>query len=275
LEVFGAALSAAIGQRFRSWISRFALNLYAVATLSAFVASGTYIVFALLAARGGFGSASHPAGLMSSVLFLVPGFPLVSALFDLLQHQTVAAVSRFAHGVMVLLVVAFGFSIVIALTSVDLSPQPPLELNYSLKLLLRAVASFAGGCAFAMLYNSSVRTVLAVGLIAVVANSLRLALSDFGMMLAPATFFGAFVVGLAALLAGEAAPRIALAVPAIIIMVPGLYAYQMIVLFNRGQTLDALQAAASCAFIVGALAMGLATARFFGPRLAGTTGAPQ
>jgi hypothetical protein len=52
-----------------------------------------------------------------------------------------------------------------------------------------------------------------------------------------------------------------------------LYAFQMIVLFNRGQTLDALQAAASCAFIVGALAMGLATARFFGPRHAGETGA--
>jgi uncharacterized membrane protein YjjB (DUF3815 family) len=44
---------------------------------------------------------------------------------------------------------------------------------------------------------------------------------------------------------------------------PGLYAFEMIVLFNRGKMLDALQASASCAFIVGALAMGLATARFF------------
>jgi len=46
-------------------------------------------------------------------------------------------------------------------------------------------------------------------------------------------------------------------------MMPGLYAFEMIVLFNRGKMLDALQASASCAFIVGALAMGLATARFF------------
>jgi uncharacterized membrane protein YjjB (DUF3815 family) len=46
-------------------------------------------------------------------------------------------------------------------------------------------------------------------------------------------------------------------------MVPGLYAYQMIVLFNRGQMLDALQASAACGFVIGALAMGLATARFF------------
>jgi len=58
-------------------------------------------------------------------------------------------------------------------------------------------------------------------------------------------------------------PRMAMTVPPIVIMIPGLYAFEMIVLFNRGQMLDALQASASCGFIVGALAMGLATARFF------------
>jgi len=55
-------------------------------------------------------------------------------------------------------------------------------------------------------------------------------------------------------------------VPPIVIMVPGLYAYQMIVFFNQGKMLDALQASASCGFVIGALAMGLAVARFFTPR---------
>jgi uncharacterized membrane protein YjjB (DUF3815 family) len=49
----------------------------------------------------------------------------------------------------------------------------------------------------------------------------------------------------------------------IVIMMPGIYAYEMIVLFNRGPMLDALQASAICGFVIGALAMGLATARFF------------
>jgi len=40
----------------------------------------------------------------------------------------------------------------------------------------------------------------------------------------------------------------------------------MIVWFNRGQMLDALQASASCFFVIGALAMGLAASRFFNPR---------
>jgi len=43
--------------------------------------------------------------------------------------------------------------------------------------------------AFAMLFNSSARTVFAVGLLASGANSLRLVLNDMGMMLAPAAFF--------------------------------------------------------------------------------------
>jgi uncharacterized membrane protein YjjB (DUF3815 family) len=85
------------------------------------------------------------------------------------------------------------------------------------------------------------------------------------MMLAPATFFGALTVGLAALLIDRRfnMPRIAITVPAIIVMLPGVYAFQSIVFFNRGQVLDALQASALCAFVLGAMAMGLAVPRFF------------
>jgi uncharacterized membrane protein YjjB (DUF3815 family) len=88
------------------------------------------------------------------------------------------------------------------------------------------------------------------------------------MMLAPAAFFAALAIGLVAVLVDRRlnVPRMAMIVPAIIIMVPGLYAFEMIVLFNRGQMLEALQASASFGFVIGALAMGLATARFFSPR---------
>jgi len=58
-------------------------------------------------------------------------------------------------------------------------------------------------------------------------------------------------------------PRIAMTVAPVVIMMPGVYAFEMIVLFNRGQMIEALQASASCGFVIGALAMGLATARFF------------
>jgi uncharacterized membrane protein YjjB (DUF3815 family) len=215
----------------------------------------------------GFELAHYPAGFIASVLFLVPGFPLIAALFDLLQYQTVAAVSRLAYGMMLLLAIAFGLSTVIGVAGIDISRQPPLELAYPLKLLLRAVASFLAASAFAMLYNSSPRTVVAAGLLAVGANSLRLILNDVGMMPAPAAFIAALIIGFAALLANWRfkIPRIAVTVAPIVIMIPGIYAFEMIVLFNHGQMLDALQAFAVCGFVVGALAVGLGTARFFSP----------
>jgi uncharacterized membrane protein YjjB (DUF3815 family) len=240
------------------------LNHFAAATLTALVASGVYVLIAVFAGLLGLRIPRHPAGFISSVLFLVPGFPLIAGLFDLLHHQTVAALSRLAHGVMILLVVAFGLSIVIELTGVDLSPQPALQLPYALKLLLRAVASFAAGSAFAMLFNNSARVVLAAGFLAAVANELRLVLHDTGMMLAPAAFFGALTIGLVALMADYRfkIPAVILTVPPIIIMVPGLYAFQTLVSLIRGELLEAMQAFAACGFVIGALAMGLAAARF-------------
>jgi uncharacterized membrane protein YjjP (DUF1212 family) len=268
VEMAAAAIGGGIGQWFRSWLSRRHLNQYGTAALSAIAASGLYVLAAALARRAGFDFLHYPSGFIASVLFLIPGFPLLAALFDLLQYQTVAAVSRMAYGVMMLLAVALGLSIVIAVADVDITRQPSHELAYPVKLLLRAIASFVAACSFAMLFNTPVRTVLAVGLLAVVANGLRLILIDLDMMLAPAAFFAAFVIGLVALAVDRHfnVPRMAMTVAPIVIMIPGIYAFEMIVLFNRGKMLEALQASAACGFVIGALAMGLATARFFSRR---------
>ena len=264
-ELIAAAVAGATGQWFRTWLLRNRFNQFGVAALTALTASGAYVLLAALMRNVGLEIANFPAGFMGSVLFLVPGFPLVGGLFDLLQYKTVAGISRLAYGTMVLLAVALGLSIVVEIAKIDLSRQPPAELAYSLTLLFRAIASFVAGGAFAMLFNSSVRTVLGAGLLALSVNSLRLALVDIGMMLGPAAFFAAFAIGLVAVLADRlySVPRITMAVAPIVIMMPGVYAFEMIVLFNRGQMVEALQASASCGFVIGALAMGLATARFF------------
>jgi uncharacterized membrane protein YjjP (DUF1212 family) len=268
LEVAAASIGAGLGQWLRSLLSRRHFNQFGIAALSAIVASWTYVLLAMLATWVGLGTAQHPPGFISSVLFLVPGFPLVAGLLDLLQHQTTAALTRIAYGLMIFLAATFGLSIVIGIVRVDFSPQPVIELAYPLKLAVRAAASFVGGCGFAMLFNNSVRTVLVVGLLAVAGNELRLGLVDAGVMLAPATFFGALAIGFLAAHVDTRfdVPRIAITVPGIIIMVPGVYAFEMIVFFNRGQMLEALQAAALCGFATGAMAMGLAAARIFSPR---------
>jgi len=166
---------------------------------------------------------------------------------------------------MLLLAVALGLSIVIEVGNVDITRQPPLQLAYPFKLLLRAIASFVAACAFAMLFNTPWRVVLMAGLLALVANDLRLVLTDIGMMLAPAAFFAALLIGVVAVGVDERfnVPRLAMTVAPIVIMIPGIYVFEMIVLFNRGKMQETLQASAVCGFAIGALAMGLATARFF------------
>jgi Putative threonine/serine exporter len=174
-EMIASMVGGGIGQWSRSRLSSLQLNPYGAAALCAVIASGMYFPIAALSSHVGFGTVRHPAGLISSVLFLVPGFALVAALLDLLRHQTAAAVTRMSYGVMIFLAATFGLSVVVAFVKVDLTLEPALELAYPLKLVLRGIASFLGGCGFAMLYNSSGRTAFAVGLLALGANELRLA----------------------------------------------------------------------------------------------------
>lgn len=264
VAILAATLAGGLGQALRMLLLRQHLNQYVVAGMCGFVAAGLYYVAARVLVTAGM-PADQGIGIVAAVLFLVPGFPLVAALLDLLQHQTLAGIVRLAYGAVLLLAAAFGLGIVAGLAGYApiAAPSPPPD-NYGLLLLGRGIASVLGGCGFAILYNSSSRTMLAVGVLALAGNELRLALHDNGFQLASATFLGALAVGLLASLArsrlGE--PRIALTVPGIIIMVPGAYAFQAVVLFSRGDVIAGLQPAFLAAFVVGAMALGLATARF-------------
>jgi uncharacterized membrane protein YjjP (DUF1212 family) len=91
--MIAAAMGGAIGQWSRLWMSHRQLNQYGAAALSAIAASGIYVLVAMLARYAGFSFAHYPAGFIASVLFLIPGFPLIAGLFGLLQYQTIAALA--------------------------------------------------------------------------------------------------------------------------------------------------------------------------------------
>ncbi len=263
-DVAACAIAGGTGQGLRSFLYRRRFNQYAVTALTALVASGVYCVASAVAIRAGFGVGRNSVGLISSVLFLVPGFPLVTALLDQLQHETAAAISRLAYAMMFLLTAAVGLSVVIAVVgfSVERSAQPAFAKP--LMLVPWALASFCGGCGFAILYNGTWRNVLYVGAIALVGNELRLFLYGSGVPLPLATFLGALAVGLTASIAGRwfKEARVALTVPAVVLMVPGLYALETLVYFDRGEILKGLSAGVLVGFVMGSIAFGLAAARF-------------
>ena len=263
-EVAACAVGGGVGQALRSLLLRRRFNQYAVTALCAVIASAIYCLSSAAAVHAGFGAARNSVGLISSVLFLVPGFPLVAAMLDFLQHEWGAALSRLAYATALLLAAAFGLSLVIFVVGFSIERSSPPELPMPQMLALRAVASFAGACGFAILYNGTWRNVLAVGVIALIGNEIRLALHDLGLAMPPATFFGALAVGLMASLVARwvTGVRIVLTVPGVIMMVPGIYAFETLVNFNRGEVLAGLTAAVTVGFVTGAMATGLAAARF-------------
>jgi uncharacterized membrane protein YjjP (DUF1212 family) len=264
IEVAACSIGGGVGQGLKSFLIRRRFNQYAITALCAVVASALYCVAAALAHGAGFGVGRSNVGLVSSVLFLIPGFPLVTALLDQLQHETAAAVSRLAHAMMFVLTAAVGLSVVIALVGFSIEMSPPHMLAKPLTIFWWAVASFCGGCGLAILYNGTWRNVLYVGVIALIGNEVRLLLHDSGAPLPLATFLGALAVGLSASIAGRwiKEARVALTVPAVVMMVPGLYALETLVYFDRGEILKGLSAGVLVGFVVGSIAFGLAAARF-------------
>jgi len=263
-QVAACSMGGVIGQGLKSFLICRRFNQYAVTALCALVASALYCVGAGLAHAVGFSVSRSSVGLVSSVLFLIPGFPLVTALLDQLQHETVAALSRLAHAMMFVLTAAVGLSVVIAIVGFSIDTSPQYTVAKPLTIFWWAIGSFCGGCGLAILYNGTWRNVLYVGVIALIGNEVRLLLHDLGVQLPLATFLGALTVGLIASVAGRWLNEalVALTVPAVVMMVPGLYALETLVYFDRGEILQGLSAAVLVGFVVGSIAFGLAAARF-------------
>jgi uncharacterized membrane protein YjjB (DUF3815 family) len=267
--MFGAAVGGGIGQWLRMKLLARKLNQFAVTTICAVAATAAYCLVAAGLTAAGFDVPIHAVGFISSALFLVPGFPLVAAVVDLLQIDLSIGVTRLAYGMMLVLAGGFGICMVAAAANLSAAPlPPPWDLGLVLHLLPRAAATFIGACGFAILYNSTWRTVWAVGLLALVGNEIKFGLNDAGMALASATFIGALMVGLMSTAARRFVhePRIALSVPGIVIMVPGTSAYQALIHFEQGDISGALANAVPGGFVVGAMAIGLAAARLLTDR---------
>ena len=140
----------------------------------------------------------------------------------------------------------------------------PLNLAIWQRILLRLLAGFCGVFGFSMMFNSPIRLAAAAGLIGAVSNTLRLELIDLcSFPPAAAAFLGACLAGLlASTLKGLAGyPRIAITVPSIVIMVPGLYLYKAFYNLGVMHLMAAASWLSSSILIILALPFGLIFAR--------------
>jgi uncharacterized membrane protein YjjP (DUF1212 family) len=267
-EIAAVTVAAALGQYVRRIFLHRRFNQFAAAMVAAAVACLAYLGIILAVQAVGSGAQSHEAGYISAVLFLVPGFPLVTGALDLAKLDFSAGVARTAYALMVL--ISAGLSVWAVSWLVGLSPDaiPPADLPYLVTLGLRMVASWFGVLGFALMFNSPWRMAIGAATIGMVANVLRLELAGTGVAIQAATMLATLVVGLLAARVAPAlkVPRITVSVPAVVIMVPGAAAYRAVLGLNNGDVQTAVTSGATAVFVVISIAVGLAAGRILTDR---------
>ena len=205
----------------------------------------------------------HASAFTSSVLFLVPGFPLMTAALDLSRTDLASGIQRLTYAGLIIFSAGLGSWMVVAVTGVSPAVAAVPAIGLAALDALRLAAGFAGVFGFAVGFNTPRRLAVAAAGIGSVANTARLTAIGWHLPQQFAAIGATFVVGTAgAVVSGYLrSPRIVLSVPAVLIMIPGAAAFRSLVFLNGGQITLALANGAQAAIIVASLAVGLVIAR--------------
>ena len=265
VEMLCVAVGAGLGQRLRRAMLGRHINQYAT-TMAAVAVSCLLYLLALSACELVVPGARelHQAGYIGAMLFVIPGFPLITAGLDLAKMELASGIERLVYATCVIGVATLAAWFVAKLTPLSPAELVSPALAPGVLALLRAVASFGGGCGFSVLFNSTPRMACVAGLIGAVANTVRLESIDLaGLPPEAAALLGALIAGLIASVVGPRVglPRISLTVPSIVIMVPGLYLYKAMYFMCDFDVVGAMGWGMRAAAVIVCLPIGLALAR--------------
>jgi len=264
VECSVVAVAAFIGQFLRRQMLHRRMNHFGVWMASGAVAATIYILL-VGAAQHYIGlEPTHQAGFISALLFLVPGFPLVTGIIDLVRQDFQAGIARLVYVCM--LVVSAGVAVwgVSLIFNWSVTPEYDYHLVWPALYGLRFGASFIASYGFAMLFNSPPKVCAAAAAIGAIINVGRLFLVDqVSLPVQAAVGLAAFAAGLLATLVARRTKfsRVTLSVPAVVIMIPGVPLYRSLAYLNNGQTNDALAALFTVFFTIISIGVGLAVSR--------------
>lgn len=264
IEMICAFLGAGVGNFVRCKMIHNKETLFANVGMGVAAACVTYGI-AIMIMQAIFGvSEAHQAGYICSMLFVIPGFPLITGGIDLAKLDLRSGLERITYALLIIFV-ATTTGWVVALIF-HLEPGDLVKPAFSAGTLtvLRLIASFFGVYNFSLMFNSPRKIAFTAGIIGMIANTLRLELIGiFGLPIGVAAFIGAFSSGCMASVIKKKVgyPRISLTVPSIVIMVPGLYMYRGIYQLGLSNIGEASTWLTKAVLIVVALPLGLVFAR--------------
>lgn len=271
-DMLGAFVGAGLGHWLRRRLFAHRLNQFFVTfvcvALAALACTGTLRLLALADPT----ALHHDTAYIGAMLFVIPGFPLITGGLDMAKIDFPSGVQRLAYVFCIILMATLAGWMVA--TIVHLNPQgfEPQNLDLWVKGILRMVFAFIGVWGFSMMFNSPQRMCFVAGCIGAITDTLRLELTDFGVSAEMAAFLGALLAGLLAsawrtsvrrgwLPVHMGYPRICLTVPSIVIMVPGMYMYRAMFYLGQFSTLQALDWMFRAFMVIICLPIGLAMAR--------------
>ncbi len=264
VEMFLAFFGAGVGQFVRKKLIEHKITLLGNVSVSVAAACCTYIILMKIC-EAVFGIASvHQAGYICAMLYVIPGFPLITGGIDLAKLDLRSGMERILYACLIIITATVTGWIVALCFNYKPADFVDLEMNPALRLVIRLVTSFCGVYGFSFLFNSKRKMAVTAGFIGMIANTFRLEIIDFtNIPVAAAAFLGALISGLLASVIKFKIgyPRITITVPSIVIMVPGMFMYKGIYFMGQNNIADGGMWLVKAFLIVLALPLGLIAAR--------------
>lgn len=264
VEMFLAFFGAGVGQFVRKKLIEHKITLLGNVSVSVAAACCTYIILMKIC-EAVFGIASvHQAGYICAMLYVIPGFPLITGGIDLAKLDLRSGIERILYACLIIITATVTGWIVALCFNYKPADFVDLEMNPALRLVIRLITSFCGVYGFSFLFNSKRRMAVTAGMIGMIANTFRLEIIDFtNIPVAAAAFLGALISGLLASVIKFKIgyPRITITVPSIVIMVPGMFMYKGIYFIGQNNIADGGMWLVKAFLIVLSLPLGLIAAR--------------
>ena len=195
------------------------------------------------------------------------GYPLVNGVQDMFKNHITQGIARLGLGVLITLAIAFGLFVATVLTGVKIPVEAPMKL---LSVPEDALFSALAALGYLFLFNVPGRIAWACIVCGVASHTLRTLCMHLGVDIVSGTLIGALAVGFLA--QGFArhfrAPAVAFAFPGVVAMIPGAFAFRVVIgslqIVHAGVgtatalLTETLALAVSCVLMVAAIAVGIA-----------------
>ena len=197
-DMIGAFVGAGLGHWLRRRLFAHHLNQFFVTfvcvAVAALACTGTLRLIGLFNPV----ALQHDTAYIGAMLFVIPGFPLITGGLDMAKIDFPSGVQRITYVLCIILMATLAGWMVASI--VHLNPQgfEPLGLNPVVNCLLRMLFAFIGVWGFSVMFNSPQRMCLVAAIIGLITDTLRLEIVDAGVHAEAGPFIGALLAGLLA-----------------------------------------------------------------------------